>query len=362
MPRENAAMKRLGMSVFKPSRRPHSWVAKWRDPVTGRIRQRTLDAKLKRDAFTKASDLAQRIVAGVSIEDVDWEDYCEKYERDHLADLSDAHREAWKTTRNHINGFGAPLHLEDVTAAWVAAWQTYLRDTKMARNSVAFYSRYLRAALNQARDWDLVARVPKIRVKVKKNARADAVTPDELKLILAAVPEVRSKDTAIWDRLLRGLARCNLRINDLRRLSWDKNSPIWLDTREIFPLIRIQPGAGKSEEPKIQLILESFWGVCCETPQKDRTGWVFPIPNGRGGQMSRKRTIRIISEIGEKAGLDHGTSHNIGRRAFFPQIDGALTQAEAHKAMGHGDFNTTTTYYDTRNALEIAAKLWGKGK
>jgi integrase len=81
--------------------------------------------------------------------------------------------------------------------------------------------------------------------------------------------------------------------------------------------------------------------------------------------MSVKRIVRLVSAIGREAGIETNpdtgkgvTSHDIGRRAFLPRIEGALTVPEAHKAMGHADLQTTLDYYDTRDALDIAEKLF----
>ena len=83
--------------------------------------------------------------------------------------------------------------------------------------------------------------------------------------------------------------------------------------------------------------------------------------------MTRKRLIRVIGQIGKRAGVvtnpDKGktaTSHDIGKRSFLPKIDSRLTMPEAHKAMGHAKFDTTATFYDTRDAQQLAAKLWAK--
>jgi len=365
--RKSTAMKTVQMTVFRPARRPAAYVARWRNPVTGKWAQRTLDARLQRDAGALATELAEAIVNGVSIDNLDWPAFCAKYEREKMRKRAGKTQESWVTTKRHIADFGAPRHLQDVTAAWVSAWQAHLEDTGMAVNSVAVYSRTLRAAIRWAARYDLIDRAPYIAVECEEVPRSDGIQPVDFKRLLAAVPEVRPKDTAYWSRLLRGLSTCNLRINELRRLSWDPGSKIRIDGADVYPLIRFHPKSHKSQKRRIQVILPQFWDVCRETPMDQRTGHVFPVPNGRGGQLSNKRLVRIISDIGKAAGIvtnvdtgKHATSHDIGRRTFLRKIDDQLTMPEAHKAMGHSDFQTTINFYDTRDALELSAKLWGK--
>jgi len=358
----------LGMTVFLPTRRPESYVARWTDPDTGKRKQRRLGTRIKRDAYTAAAELAAKALGRVSIDRWTWGAFCERYERLHMRGTSPKNQEAWATTKRHLVAYGAPAYLDSVSSMWVAEWQAWLASDSgpgLATNSVALYSRYLRAALRWAQKKDLIIRAPHVDARVEEVPRSRAVTPAQFPQLLAAIAEVRTQDADRWNRFLRALSRCNLRINELRRLSWDQEAPIALDTSGPHPLIRFAPRSTKSRKRRIQVVLPAFWRICLETPVDERTGYVFRLPNGRGGQISEKRVVRIISDIGRQAGLvtdpatgKHATSHDIGRRAFVPQIDGILTQAEAHKAMGHGSWQTTTDYYDTRDALDVAAKLW----
>jgi integrase len=368
MPDKSEVMKKLRMTVFKPHRRPGSYVARWQDPVTERWCQRRLGERTKREAWAAATELADKIDVGVSVDDTKWRQFCYKYEWEHLGRRHRSARtlESWLTTKRHIARFREPATLQAITSSWVSEWQAHLDHEGLALNSIACYSRTLKAALKWAWKRDLIMKVPHIPVEGEEVPRSRAVKPTEMKRLLQAVPEVRPKDTHYWARMLRGLSLCNLRISNLRQLSWDADAPIRIDTTEAHPLIRFQPRSHKSRKRRIQVVLPAFWAVCCETPEELRQGYVFPLPNGRGGQMSEKRIVRIVSAIGREAGIltnpDTGkqaTSHDIGRRAFLPQIEGALTVPEAHKAMGHADFQTTLDYYDTRDALDIAAKLFG---
>lgn len=351
------------MTVFRPSRRKF-FVARWTDPETGKRQQRSLDTSSRRAAFDAAAGLADKILAGVSIEDYDWIDFCALYEKGHLVGKSSGHQENWRAVKWSVEQFGI-RSLAAINATWIQRWQNSLRDRGLSQNTIASYSTRLRAALHWAARRDMLLRVPYIEVRFEEHAASRAVTDAEFKEILAAIKSVRKKDWFYWRRLLRGLAQSNLRIGELADLSWDETAPIHIDRRGPYPLIRMAPGANKKRKTRIQAITPEFWEVCCETPEEKRSGPVFPIPNGRGGNFSRDRIVRNIGKIGEKAGIvtnaekgKHATSHDIGRRAFVRKVDGKLTPMEVHKWMGHASFDTTVTFYDTRDAEDLAAKLW----
>lgn len=366
MARKSKAMQAVGMTIYIPSRRPESYVIEYHDPTTWAKQQKTPKTLDKREAYAIGAEIASKAVAHISVHRLTWEKGVDTYKRLHIRKTGIRNQEAWTETTKHIASFGAPRFVDDITSLWVAEWQVWLATTQgLAVNSVAFYSRYLRGCLNWLKNHDLLERAPHVEAKCEQVPRGKAVTPTQFKRLLEVALVVRPKDTDRWDRFLRALARCNLRIDELRRLSWDRDAPIRLDTSEIHPLIRFTPKSTKSRKRRIQVVLPAFWAICLETPVDERNGYVFKLPGRGGGQMTNKRVVNIISEIGKTAGVitnqdtgKHATSHDIGRRAFVPQIDGILTQSEAHKAMGHASWQTTQDYYDTRDALEVSAKLW----
>ncbi|HUS96455.1 MAG TPA: hypothetical protein VMX97_06935 [Hyphomicrobiaceae bacterium] len=350
------------MTVFRPARRAH-YVARWIDPETGRRKEHTLGTRIKREAYQRAAELADKILAGVSPDDMAWMAFARVYEAAHIAHKSKSHQQSWAAVRDSVEDLmRAPL-LSTITAPRIVKWQERIREGR-SPNTVASYSTRLRAALNWARQRDYLMRTPFVEVRFEETPRSRGVTDVEYAAILQSVPAVRPRDAAAWDRLLRGLGMTNLRISELARLSWDSDASIRIEQVDGFPMIRLAPAAHKSRKPRLQVVLPEFWAVCRETLPGDRLGLVFPLSNGRGGNMTIKRIIRVIGSIGRAAGIvtnDAGkaaTSHDIGKRTFVRRIDDKLTPVETHKTMGHAKFDTTMQFYETRAAATIAAKLW----
>lgn len=366
--RRRSAMQQISMSVFLPSRRKSGgWVAKWRDPTSGRWQQKTLGVKIKRDAYDVAGELAAQIVSGVSVERMTWLEFCGLYEAQHLRQRSSDSIGSWRTTKWYVEKLAPLRSLADATTPWVSRFQEALRRRSMAVNSVATYSARLRAALRWAERQRLIDRAPYVPVEVVEAPRSRAVTGEEFERMLAVAPKVRSKDAPRWDRLLRGQWESGLRISELLNLSWDEDAPIRLTDRGKWPMIHF--GRQKNKRRQWMAVTPEFWAVCCETSKPNRRGVVFELP-GRfeGRQMTVKRVVRTIAEIGRQARIvtepetgKTATSHDLRRAlAIRLQEQGTLSLPEVSKFLRHAKIETTLTYYDTRGAEEISAKLWGE--
>ena len=352
------------MTIFRPGRR-RNYIARWTDPETQKRQERSLQTHVKREAYQRAGELAQKVVDGITLDDPAWLEFCELYEAGHMRQQSEAHQEKWDVVKWRVERIMSSPVLSRITGPRIVVWQQKLRATGITVNTLASYSTYFRAALNWARKHDFLTRTPHIAIKREMKPRSRGITTEEFERILSAVPKVRKNDTHYWDRFLRGLSFVNLRVGELARLSWDVDAPIQIEHVGGYPMIRLAPQAHKSRTNRLQVIQPAFWEVCRETPESERTRLVFPIPNGRGGNTTRKRIIRIISDIGKKAGVvtnvdtrKTATSHDIGKKTFVRQIDTHLTPIEVHKTMGHAHFDTTMQFYETREASVIAAKLW----
>ncbi len=355
---------RCKMTVFRPRRRKN-YIARWTNPEDGTRDEQTLGTHIRRDAYQVAADMAERIVNGVSLGNPAWLTFCKLYEEGHMQLRAKSHQRNWAATKFSVEDFMGSPKLEAIIAPRIVKWQVHLRGKGLSVNSVARHSTYLRAALNWAMRYDYLTRVPYIAVTREEVPRSRGISQEEFERILMATPRERPEDAVYWERLLRGLWRVNLRISELVGLSWDQDAPIRIEQVSGFPMIRLAPKAHKSRKARLQVMLPQFWAVCAETPEDDRHGPVLPLPNGRGGNMTPSRAIRVIGDIGRRAGVitnvdakKTATSHDIGKRTFVRQIDDKLTPAEVHKTMGHAKFDTTMQFYDTRDAVDIATKLW----
>jgi len=95
-----------------------------------------------------------------------------------------------------------------------------------------------------------------------------------------------------------------------------------------------------------------------------RRGPVFAIVGRAGHQMSVKAVGRIVSAIGERAGIvvngetgKHASAHDL-RRSFGTRWSRRVMPAVLRKLMRHSHIETTMRYYVDIEAGELAAELW----
>lgn len=358
--------RRKTVSVIPRAGRAYS--LRWRD-AAGTPHERSARTRNRRAAERAAVALENELkLSDPSDQEQSWGTFALRYELEVLPSLSAASRGMWRTVLHHVNTHLAPARLSDLTAPAIRQWLHALSDSGLAPASVRTYWRTLRAALGWACDVELIPYVPRVRLGrgETRKARSRAVTPEEFALILAACRTVRRKDSQVWERFLRGLWESGLRVDELRRLSWDPGADLCLlpAGSHKYPLIRMLASGQKSRRDEWQPVTPGFWALVRNDP---RAGWVFPLPNRNAtGQISAKRAVRIVSEIGRASGVvtnpqtgQTATSHDIGRRAFLSRMDGVLSLPELQKWARHASPETTMTYYHSRSAEQLAAKVWG---
>jgi integrase len=292
-----------------------------------------------------------------------WKDFRERYETEHLPHLSEGSWSAWTTSSNWLEKKIKPRRLADVDKTAISRFQGMLAEEGLSPCSVATYLRTIRASLGWAYEMDLVRSVPKVRarkgLKTRKQMRSRPITGEEFDRIIAVAERVRPKDYADWQHFLRGLRLSSLRVDELRRLRWDGHQELCMDLSGKYPMIRMLAEEHKSRADCYQPITPEFWKLISATGRL-RTGHVFPLA-GRKQQMTRKAVIRVVSKIGEAAGVitdiaseKTATSHDIGRRAFLTQMATKLTLSQTQQFARHSDPRTTSQFYIRHEAEALA--------
>jgi integrase len=103
------------------------------------------------------------------------------------------------------------------------------------------------------------------------------------------------------------------------------------------------------------------------TPQHQRIGFVFTLKGIRTGeQMTSARAGRVISEIGELAGIlvnkpegKFATAHDL-RRSFGTRWASRVKPATLQLLMRHRSIETSMKYYVCQNSDDVADELWAK--
>lgn len=293
-----------------------------------------------------------------------WDEFRRRYEEECLVQMSAGSQRVWRTAANHYERLMSPKRLVDFDKAAFSRLKGKLIAEGKANESVASYLRTLRAGLSWAETLNLIDSVPTVRarrgIQRKSEMRSRPTTEEEFERVIMAVDKIRPKDAEAWRRYIWGLRLSTLRLDELRRLSWDSHEPlsIWLEGS--VPLIRMLAEGHKSRRDMYLPVSRSFWELI-DIPGLSRRGHVFLIPNGRGGQTSMNHACRVISAIGKRAGVitdsitgKTATSHDLGRRMALTEISRRRPLSEVQQLARHSDPRTTTQYYIQQQAEELA--------
>jgi len=352
-------MRRLGMSVIRPSRRKDAgYVARWTDPLSGKRRQKLLDCRRKREAYEAAAKLADQVEAGEVLGGLPWLEFCQRYERQHLERRSGKSIQAWHTVKWFVEEQCPLKSIANASDIWVDRFLDAVSEHCTSPNTEATYIARLKAALRWAHKKRYLRQLPYLTAEWERQPRSDAVTASQFQAMLDIIPTVRKRDGHLWRRLLRGQFYTGLRIGELLALSWDADADIRVVVGD-RPHIHFAKQKNKKRQ-KRPLVPEA-WEIIADTPI--RTGPVFPIP-GKAGQITTTAAIRVVAKIGAKAGVvtnkqtgKTATSHDI-RRAFFDWAERRYDQRIASLLMRHADQQTTDDFYNTQESEKLAELLW----
>lgn len=302
---------------------------------------------------------------------IPWSDFRLRYQSEHLSQLSEGSRSAWTTSANWLEELTNPRRLVDVDKAMLSRFRGLMLEMNKSPNTVATYLRTLRAALGWAYEMDLLkSPPPKVRarkgIKRRSGMRSRPITGEEFERIVAAIKGERPNDWKDWERFIYGLSLSSLRIDELRRLSWDPDAELSIDVTGKYPMIRMFAEGHKSRNDCYQPITPEFWALLSK-PGNLRVGYAFPL-KGHKQQMTRKAVIRVVSAIGRAAGVvtnstngKTATSHDIGRRAFITKLSTTMSMSQTQQWARHSDPRTTSEYYVRHEAESLSeAAGWSK--
>jgi integrase len=165
-----------------------------------------------------------------------------------------------------------------------------------------------KAALSWAESMGLIHKRPRIdmpqRAKGAKMMHGRPITTEEYERMLAAADKSRPHDADQWKRYMTGLWLSGLRLEESLVLSWNQDSPFCVCLSGRFPTIRIYAEAEKGHKDRLLPMTPDFAEWLLATPEAERHGRVFALAKRKtGGPLTLESTSRIITRIGEKAGV-----------------------------------------------------------
>jgi len=200
--------------------------------------------------------------------------------------------------------------------------------------------------------------------KVEESAKGRPLTSAEFEEVLAAVPGLVGEQLSqSWIRLLRGLWLSGLRLSEAMGLTWNDTSVGYVRLGGRYPMMFIPGRLQKGGKDTITPLTPDFVALLRETPEAERTGFVFDPAPLRGGDRPDYRWVgKIIGEIGKTSGVavkrdKHPTAHDLRRSFCFRWAQRVLPQ-QLRKLARHATVQTTLEYYAEADA-EMTADAVG---
>ncbi len=392
----------IKVSVVEFGDRTH-YQLQWVDPSTGLKKTKSSGVKrtdLKKDrdkAVAAAGKLEAELREGRYFEPskTAWEDFKARYTTEVADALADSTGAKVAVTFSLVDRHMAPppKRVTDLTASRISEWITRLlneedpdtHESLRSASTVAGYCRHLKAALNWAKDVNIIREVPKIRPpktpKGEKVMKGRAITTEEyermlMKVEAALTPELLSKpkkrkggpkpkapDEATvkaWQRFLKGLWLSGLRLSEALTLSWDLSEPVAVVMQPGYrPVFQFRAEGQKSGKAELCPMAPEFAQMLEETPEAERAGRVFKLP-----VAAISTAGRTITAIGDKAGVivdeasgKTASAHDF-RRAFGTRWAKRVMPAVLRRLMRHASIETTMKYYVDQQADDIAEDVW----
>jgi integrase len=234
-------------------------------------------------------------------------------------------------------------------------------------HTVRSYMTTLIAALNWAHDpmgW-LPSPVKFAKLDCDDPDKGRPLCGEEFDRFLVAVPKVITEpaDVESWRYSLRGLWESGLRLTEAMMLNWDSDDAITpVFPKRGLPVLHIPAKLQKNRKAQDVPTTPAFAALLMETPDGERTGWIFKPEARRGQQRLKPEQVgRTISLIGEKAGIvvnaagKTASAHDL-RRSFGQRMaDAGLPSRDLQAIMRHASITTTEEYY-LRDKVQDQAK------
>jgi len=344
------------------------------DPISGKKKAKSAGTTDRRQAERAAGDLEKELRAGryTPPSKMTWGQFVDRYKAEKLSSLRPKSRQGALDSLNKLSGLFSPDKLAKVNAALLSRFQAELRKAGAKETTIAHHLRHVKAALRWAERQGMLHKAPAIEMpktaKGQSLARSRAVTKEEYERMLAAVPEVRRRDAAEWQRLITGVWLSGLRLGEAVALSWDEGAAFAIDLMGRRPAFRIAAEGQKSGRDEILPMTPDFaeW-LLATFAEGERTGPVFRLFDLRTHQrLDRHQIGKIVGKIGRKASVvtNKGAGKYAGlhdlRRAFCTRWAKLVMPAILKRLARHASITTTLSYYVELDAAEVADELWTK--
>ena len=384
--------------IARPSGRPFQ--LRYVCPVENRPVRISVGSRYEEDAARMKAELEAKLLLGIDTRpgkekpagpDMAWDDFREQYRVLHLATVRDSttiHAESRLDLAERIlkpktlADVADPNALQRLQAKLLAGEQSRRKKPRSA-HTVRGYMNSVLSAMNWAYLQGWLPTAPKLR-KIKtpkqKAMKGRPITADEFRKMLDATAKIVGEEAAdSWQYVLRGLWESALRLDELMHVSWDKPGtirPVWKDGRH--PILEIPATMQKNDTDETIPLHPWFEAVLLETPEGQRTGWVFnpaslQLKLGRGENHPRPDAEwvgKVIGRIGKEAGIEvepsdehtgrptkYATAHDLRRSCGERLREAGVPPLVICRVMRHSSWETTRKHYAPGNVQSDAEVL-----
>ena len=233
-----------------------------------------------------------------------------------------------------------PDRLCKLDSSAISRLQVKLRADGKQETTIACHLRHLKAALSWATKMGLLAKRPDFVMPKRRKgslAKARPVTGEEYDRMLAACDKVRPDDADAWKGYITGLWLSGLRLEEFSLLSWEPDSPFYIDLTGRRPVFIIRAEAQKSRRDEILPMMPDFAEWLESTfPERERAGKVFNLG------VESNQVSKVVTEIGKKAGVIVAT---VEKRK---PVDGKLVATTVKKFASAHDLQRASAYAELR--------------
>lgn len=374
------------------------------DPVDGKTREKSSGLSDWKAAQKAAWKWQEELNSGggVHVGVIKWEAFRLEFTTQYLSNWSDRYAQNVEGSLNVIQDLMSPDTLTRINDAWVSRFHLLAKKRGVASSTVKKYFQHLQTALNWAKDRGYIKTVPVVSKRVKattkgaKLMKGRPITGEEFDRMLEAVrpallAEVAEKTVqksfgavkrspravnevvvveaeASLRYLLRGLWLSGLRLGEALSLTWDQ----WADgirvrvdgKRDVC--LMIDGENQKNRKTQVYPLVDEFGEFLLETPEDERTGFVFN-PMGINGRVSRRvdTVSNWLVEIGKQAGIKvdekggdekFASAHDL-RRAFGTRWAKIVPPGLLQQLMRHSSIETTMSYYVSITARDTMDEI-----
>jgi integrase len=369
----------------------------WLDPTTEKKKTKASDiprSRPKSEASKAAGVFQAELNSGnyAAPSKITWEEFRQRYETEKLPEMKPTAAEKSRVVLNRVEEMIGPKRLSSLTESEISRWQAMLLKSGCSKPTIASYLGTLKAALRWAARLKLINAAPVINSPRKDSGSAMkgcAFTSEEFERMLDAVPAALqqkprnkhhepgppSDDVVLsWRHYLRGLWLSGLRLTESINLTWDDRSNLVIDMTGKRPMFRIPGEHNKNGSNQLFPIAPDFAEFLLETPEDERTGFVFnPLMSGCE-RASRDAAMRTVAAIGEQADVvaqvhatkrdengksivKYATAHDF-RRSFGTRWSLKVKPIVLMRLMRHRNIETTMRYYIGQDVTDTAEILW----